>query len=386
MPWKTTSLMDERIKFVILASQAGANLSQLCAWFGISRPTGYRWLSRYGATGSVASLENRSRRPRHSPGRTPDEIEARVVALRQEYGWGAKKLRELLGQEHRAVPCATINRILKRHGLIEPIVRDRGATTRFERARPNELWQMDFKGEFVRGRERCYPLTLVDDHSRFALGVFALPNLRAAGVQPCVRQTFVAYGLPEAMLMDHGCPWWSTTNAYGLTSLSVWLIKQGIRLIWSGIRHPQTQGKVERFHRTLKHDVLRQGQPETLADWQRAFDRFRHRYNHIRPHESLAMGVPADRYLGSSRQYQSRIPEWTYPAGATVKRLSTHGCLPYGSRYYFVCEALAHEWVRLEQLPDRLLVSYRHMYIREIALDTGVTKPLVIPVTHNGGV
>ncbi len=151
--------------------------------------------------------------------------------------------------------------------------------------------------------------------------------------------------------MDHGSPWWSTTNAYGLTTLSVWLIKHGIRLLMSGLRHPQTQGKVERFHRTLKDDVLHHGRPETLTGWQSAFDRFRNRYNHIRPHESLDMAVPADRYMASSRRYQPRPPEWHYPEGANLKKLSSHGCLPYGGRYYFVCEALKCEWVRKKLCP-----------------------------------
>jgi hypothetical protein len=260
------------------------------------------------------------------------------------------------------------------------------ATIRFERPCPNELWQMDFKGEFAMSGGACYPLTVVDDHSRFALGIRALPSVQGVGAQRSLDTIFATYGLPEAMLMDHGSPWWSTTNGYGLTMLSVWLIKHDIRLVWSRIRHPQTQGKVERFHRTLKDDVLRYSRPDTLVGWQQAFDRFRHCYNHIRPHESLNMAVPADRYQPSQRPYPEPVREWVYPSGATVRRLSTHGCLSFGSRYYFICEALAHEQVRVEHLPDRLLVSYRHMYIREIELDTGKTKPLVIPITDNGGV
>jgi len=386
MPWRVSSVMDERIQFVRQAMAEGANLSRVCEHFGISRPTGYRWLSRYRATGSVLSLADRSRRPRHSPGRTSAEIESRVTALRHQYGWGAKKIHTLLARDGVAVPCATINRILRRHGLLEPMAHNPAATIRFERPCPNELWQMDFKGEFAMSGGACYPLTVVDDHSRFALGIRALPSVQGVGAQRSLDTIFATYGLPEAMLMDHGSPWWSTTNGYGLTMLSVWLIKHDIRLVWSRIRHPQTQGKVERFHRTLKDDVLRYSRPDTLVGWQQAFDRFRHCYNHIRPHESLNMAVPADRYQPSQRPYPEPVREWVYPSGATVRRLSTHGCLSFGSRYYFICEALAHEQVRVEHLPDRLLVSYRHMYIREIELDTGKTKPLVIPITDNGGV
>ncbi|MEE9443185.1 MAG: leucine zipper domain-containing protein [candidate division Zixibacteria bacterium] len=181
MPWRTTSVMDERIKFVIEASKDESTMSQLCRDFGISRPTGYRWLSRYREFGSVLSLFDRSRRPHHSPTRTSQKIEGHVLVLRRWYGWGARKLRELLLREGIEVKVSTINRILKRNGLIEQKKRCYSATGRFERSNPNELWQMDFKGEFTMSQGKCFPLTLVDDHSRFALGVFALPSIHGDG-------------------------------------------------------------------------------------------------------------------------------------------------------------------------------------------------------------
>lgn len=381
MPWEVTSVMERRIKFVLQAILRETNFSQLCLDFGISRSTGYRWLWRYYKTGSVGSLMDRSRRPHHSPNKISSEIEQRVLDERGRYHWGARKLRELLLRQGVDVKAVTINRILKRHGLITEKQRGYTASRRFERANPNELWQMDFKGEFAMMLGKCYPLTIVDDHSRFGLGIFALAHPQGKLVQKCLIETFDRYGLPEAMLMDHGAPWWSTTNGYGLTTLSVWLIKQNIRLLWSGIGHPQTQGKVERFHRTLKEDMGYLPKPKSLHDWQKVFDQFLHRYNYIRPHEALAMGVPADYYNPSCRPYRAESTFWDYPDGAIIKRLNPQGCLYYKGRYYFVCEALGHEWIRIEKLPKRLLISYRNMYIREIELDTKRTKPLVIPVS-----
>ena len=251
MPWEETDVMDQRVKFVAQALGKRVNFTQLCAGFGVSRPTGYRWRERYREVGSFALLAEKSRRPHCSPGRTPAEVEARVVTARRRYGWGARKLRVVLLDEGLDVKVWTINRIIARNALIAEAASHRPATGRFERELPNELWQMDFKGEYPVGRGYCYPLSLLDDHSRYAVGLYGLSNQRGKGVHRCVVETFRRYGVPQAMLVDHGTPWWSTTNGHGLTWVSVALIKQGIHLYVSGVRHPQTQGKVERFHRTL---------------------------------------------------------------------------------------------------------------------------------------
>lgn len=383
MPWRSTSVMNERIKFVVLGSRAGANLSELCREFGISRTTGYRWLNRFNQSGTVFSVFDRSRRPHHSPTRTPNKLVGRVIALRKRYGWGSKKLQPLLLREGLEVKRITIDRILKRNGLIKKKIRDRKALKRFERRLPNQLWQMDFKGESAVSDGYCYPLSILDDHSRFALGLYALRQSRAKLVQNCLICTFKNYGLPAAMLMDHGPLWWSTTNGHGLTWLSVWLLKQDIRLIYSRIRHPQTQGKVERFHRTLDDDIYHHGKPKIFADWQKSFDRFLYDYNYIRPHEALEMDVPSDHYYPSQRQYQDQPAEWEYPQGAIVKRLNSQGCVDYQKRRYFVCEALCNEPVQIETIQNKLLVRYRRTYIREIDLKTGKGKPIVKTVSKN---
>lgn len=381
MPWKSLSVMDERIKFVISASHQGVNISSLCLDFGISRPTGYLWLNRYRESGSLSSVCELSRRPRHIASRTSPEREQAVINLRNRYGWGAKKLRVLLLRRDLDMKVATINRILKRNGLIDPKDSHRPAVKRFERDHPNELWQMDFKGDYPSDKGRCYPLSILDDHSRYMVGLYALSGQDTTTVKECLVKTFESCGVPHAMLMDHGIPWWSTSNNHGLTRLSVSLIDQGIKLYFSGIRHPQTQGKVERFHRTLKHALRHHGQPKTLDGFVLALSDFRQEYNHIRPHESLEMATPSEYYQPSQKIYNPNPEEWEYPEGSVIKKLNTRGWLGNSRKRYFVCEALAEKKVRVEQIDNKLIVSYRQMYIREIDMETGGTLPLLSPVS-----
>jgi len=380
MPWKSRSVMEERIRFVLQANASGTDMSHLCKEFGISRPTGYLWLNRYRTRGSVLGLEDRSRRPKRSPNRTSETYEAKVISLRCRYGWGARKLRELLLREGLDLTVTTINRILKRNGLIHPKDSHRPATKRFERGLPNQLWQMDFKGDYALQQGRCYPLSIIDDHSRFALGLHALTRQDTETVGRCIVSTFESFGVPEAMLMDHGIPWWGNANGHGLTRLTVGLVKQGIRLCFSGIAHPQTQGKVERFHRTLSEAVPHRRCPNTLPDLAEAFDLFRREYNHVRPHEALGMAVPADRYRPSPKAYNPYPPDWEYPVGSIVKRLNTNGCLDYNHSRLFVCEALAGELVRIENIDNNILVSYRHMYVREIDIDSRRSRSVIRPI------
>ena len=381
MPWQETDAMSQRIEFVVRAQQPGVNFSALCRTFGVSRTTGYKWVERAAAPGGLAALAEQSRRPHGCPHQTPPAIEARVVALRGRFPWGGRKLHVLLARDGLPVAPATIDRILKRHGLTARPRRHPPATRRFERATPNALWQMDFKGEYrLAAGGRCYPLSILDDHSRYVVGLHALPGPRLEPTWRSLVRTFETHGVPDAMLMDHGVPWWSTTNGHGLTRLAVFLIRQGIQLHYSGIGHPQTQGKVERFHRTLKHTLWHRGVPDTLGAFADALEQVRVEYNTVRPHEALDLAVPASRYQPSARAYQPTPPAWEYPAGADVRRLNGAGCLEYQGRRYFVCEALASERVQCERFADRVLVRFRHMYIREINLDTGRTTAVVRPV------
>jgi len=381
MPWTTTSVIEQRIRFVIRASQDSANMSALCHEFGISRPTGYLWLDRYRVAGSLSGVFDRSRRPLRSPSRTPPRHEDRIVALRQKFGWGAKKIRVLLLREGVDMKVATINRILKRKDLIHRYDSHRPALKRFERELPNQLWQMDFKGDYPSDKGRCYPLSVIDDHSRYAIGLYGLAGQDTKTVRDCLVNAFVTCGVPDAILTDHGIPWWSTSNNHGLTRLSVSLIDQGIKLYFCGIRHPQTQGKVERFHRTLSESIRHKGRPDTPSGWEQALKHFVHEYNHIRPHEALRMATPSEYYRPSSKTYNPTPKKWQYPEGSVVETLNTRGWIGKSRIRYFVSEALAGQEVRIEKVATKLIISYRNMYIREIETDTGRTKSLLTPVS-----
>ena len=385
MPWKETDVMSERIRFVVEALAGDQTVSGLCARYGISRKTGHKWLRRYREVEALGALKEHSRRPRHSPGRTAQAVEDRVVELRHQYGWGSRKLCWLLEDEGIRIGRRTIDRILKRRGLISVEARARPAVERFERAAPNELVQMDFKSPYeLAGGATCLPLSLLDDHSRYALALAPLPSNHTERVQRVLEETMERYGVPESMLVDHGTPWWSSTNGHGLTRLGVFLIRQGVSLVYSAIAHPQTQGKVERFHQTLGAWISHHGAPKTLVGFQRALGDFRQEYNEVRPHEALGLATPSQRYCPSGKLYQPVPPPWDYPPGAEVSCLTDNGCLWEAGRYSFVCHALAGRRVRIQRFERRLLISYRHMLIREIDTVTGKSRTVLEPYGPTG--
>jgi transposase InsO family protein len=380
MPWKETDVMSQRIEFVVRAKQGEATISELCREYGVSRKTGHKWLKRYDEVGDLQGLEEISRRPRTSPNQTPRSIEDKVVELRKKHGWAGKKLSRLLEKEDISLSPSTVDRIIKRRGLGRQDKSSRPATKRFQRLYPNELWQMDFKGKYrLRGGGSCYPLSLLDDHSRFSPGLFALSEPDTLAVQTSLVSVFEQYGLPESILCDHGTPWWCSSNGHGLTTLSVGLIKQGINLIYSGFAHPQTQGKVERFHRTIGEALIHRGVPQTVPGLGVAFDEIRYEYNEIRPHESLDLQVPAAVYRPSLRQYQTHPPDWIYPENSDVKKLDSGGFIYLNRRRHFVSEALRNEQVWCQRFGERILVTYRHMHVREIDLQTAKSVAIVRP-------
>ena len=378
MPWLETDVRDERIEFVKAVRAPGAKMSPVCRAFGISRKTGYKWLGRDEEGHSVAALANRSRRPVTSPQRIGHEVTDRVIALRNEFGWGGKKLRPLLDAEGIVVAARTIDRIIRREGLTRDDVAPAPALGRFERPAANDLWQMDAKGHYpLHPRGQCHPLSIVDDHSRYAVGLVALPRLTTVGVRAALIHCFEQYGVPAAMLMDHGVPWWSATNATGLTTLSVFLLNQEIRLLFGRVRHPQTQGKVERFHRTLGERLRWWGVPTTMRGFRQAFATFRDEYNEVRPHEALHMRPPASRFAPSGRAYRPRPRRWEYPADSDVHRVDANGMVWYRARRFFISEALAGEEVACTAIARRVLVTYRQMYVRELHPRTGRSVSLL---------
>lgn len=380
MPWLETEVRDQRIQFVLLATRPGTSVAAACRAFGISEKTGHKWLRRYRRAGSVVALADQSRRPHRSPRSTPAAIVARVVAARQQWGWAGEKLAVVLAAEGVQVAPRTIDRLIARAGLTHADVAPAAAPQRFTRPAPNDLWQLDAKGHYPLARgQRCHPLSVLDDHSRYAVGLYALATLHRAGVQAALIDCFEQYGVPTAMLMDHGAPWWGTSNAAGLSGLSVFLLKQGIQLLHGRVRHPQTQGKVERFHRTLGERLRWWGVPQDLGGFRGAFRAFRAEYNHLRPHEALGLQPPARVFQPSPRPYQPTPPAWVYPPGSRVQRVDANGMISLAGQRWFVSEALCGEEVACHALPRRVLVRYRHMWVRELHPRTGRNHGLLRP-------
>jgi transposase InsO family protein len=356
---------QQRVEFVTAAKRDEQSFSSLCQEFGISRPTGYLWLHRYQQQG-IAGISERSRRPLASPQRTAADLEQRVIQLRQRYpDWGARKLRVVLEREGVQLARNTIHRILLRHGLIKACDQHPLALQRFQREQPNQLWQMDFKGP--KGwPQPVGPLSVLDDHSRYVVVLAANGNTEGQSVRERLACAFQDCGVPEAMLMDHGTPWWNQQAPSGSSKLSLWLMRQGIRLYWSGVRHPQTQGKIERFHGSLQRALRRRGIPrQHLQAW---LDDYRWEHNHVRPHEALNLQTPASVWRPSPRPYDPRPPRWEYPAGSWVLKVDPQGKIEVQGRKWKISKALCGEWVRLVALDDRVLVYYCATLMREIDL------------------
>ena len=339
MPWKEWSLMLLRREFVELAIQSEANVKQLCDRFGISRKTGYKWLKRYRET-KESGLRDRSRRPQHAPERSSVEVEAKVLAVRDANpAWGARKIRTRLeALSGGEVPAgSTIHAILRRHGRVNLSESSKHQPwQRFEREAPNQLWQMDFKGHFALGNgQRCHPLGMVDDHSRFALCLQACRNEQGETVQQQLTVTFRRYGLPEAMLMDNGAPWGSDRDHLH-TVLTVWLLRLGVGIRHGRPWHPETQGKQERFHRSLKAEVLTGSVFGDFAKVQTRFDQWRQVYNHERPHQALGMAVPASRYQVSPRNFPEVLPAIEYSPGDIVRKVQDQGRISFHNRDFRV--------------------------------------------------
>ncbi len=367
MPWKETTKMSLEREFVMLASREGANMSVLCRRFEISRKTGYKWLGRFREEGP-GGLEERSRRPNSSPNKTPEHLAEVVCEVRREHpAWGGRKIRAVLRREAdeglrtfdmEAVPAAsTCQAIVKRNGLSRDEEAQRHTPfRRFEKEAPNELWQMDFKGHFpLTGGGRCHTLTVVDDHSRFALCLEACPDEHRETVEERLTGVFRRYGLPRRLLCDNSLPWGvPTAERCGrklYTRLNVWLFRLGIDVTHGRPYHPQTQGKNECFHRSFEAEALAGRSYQDLPECQQRFDPWRSVYNFERPHEALDLEVPANRYrlsgrCLSGRDFPEQLPPLRYGPTDEVRTVAASGTVGFqGERYYvgnaFVGEAVA---------------------------------------------
>lgn len=308
MPWRVNDLMSQRYEFCQLALTPCVTFSALCQQFDISRQTGYKWLQRFQEEG-YAGLSDRSRRPKYSPSRIDPAVEEQVLRLRQQYPyWGPRKLRRLLGDlipPTQLPAVVTVARILERHGLaaLRPSQQpDWPAVQRFAAPGPNDLWQMDLKAALrLSDGGKIYPVGLLDDHSRYLLGLWVLPHQTDDRILACWIEAARSYGLPRRTLTDHG-PQFRTEDET-TSAFRTYLWACGVRHIQGRGAHPQTQGKIERFWRTLNTEVITRHSYGDLASWQRCLDDWRSRYNHLRPHQELGDEPPISRYRPSPRPY-----------------------------------------------------------------------------------
>lgn len=368
MPWRTQTIMDERARFVFEAERSDLPFAELCRRYGISRPTGYKWVDRHRGEG-VAGLEDRSHRPRSCPHATPPQIEKRILELRKRRRWGAPKLRTLLEREFDSVPSvSTIHRILERHDLVRRRKprrhSERPEKTPFVADRPNALWTADFKGQFrTQDGELCYPLTVQDAHSRFLLDCRGLLRPTIENTVPVFRRLFRTYGVPDRIRTDNGQPFASAVTLGRLSRLSVWWIELGIapELIQPG--NPQQNGRHERMHRTLKREATRPARKH-LAAQQSAFNTFRRTFNDVRPHQALDQKTPAACYERSERSYTPTPQPLVYPDHYEVRLVSSIGGIRWKSRTVWVTDLLARRRIGLERIADDLWAIYfgtRHL-------------------------
>ena len=328
MPWRR-SVEEDRREFLREFGRMGVNRRAVCRAYRISAKAGYALWKRYCAEGDAALCE-RSRRPHHSPGRLEAVLESRILELRDSYRWGPRKIRWQLEREERGrVPArSTIEAVLRRNARNR--TQPSRAIQRFEREAPNQMWQMDFKGHFpLRNGQRCHPLTIVDDHSRYLIELHACTDERTETVRGRLRLRFREHGLPEEILTDNGSPWGSA-GSDGYTELEVWLLRLDVELHHGRKHHPQTQGKVERVHRTVGEEMELDFQDH--ADAQREFEHYRPRYNQERPHEAIGMEVPASRYRPSERAYPEVLPAVEYDDGEEVRAVDDQGKFSYRGR------------------------------------------------------
>lgn len=359
MPWMETGPMDERIKFIGLYLEGEYTMTALCHHFGVSRKTGYKWLARYISDG-VEGLQERSRAPYRQARMTPPEIEAAVLAAAQAglVKRGPKKLRRILELSDPTIAwpaVSTIGAILKRHGLVVPRRRSRKSPPyELPLARcqtPNAVWSADLKGWFLtRNGERCDPLTITDNYSRYLLRCQLVRPPDYQTMQPVFENVFREFGLPQAIRTDNGAPF-ATTTVGGLSRLSVWWIRLGILPERIRPGKPQQNPRHERMHRTLKQDACKPPQ-STWGRQQVAFDQFRHEFNNERPHESIGQRFPAEVYQSSPRPYPLILPEMTYPDDMLIRRVHHQGDIKWKGKHLYLTEVLARQTVGLRQVTE----------------------------------
>lgn len=365
MPWKETSVIDERIRFISFVLEGGLSMSDLCREFGISRKTGYKLIHRYREHG-LDGLKDMSRAPRNHPNVTPPDIEQAIIRLRGDHPkWGPLKLKDVLERDSPDTNWpveSTIGRILKRNGLISARKRRSGGIAGgpakpVQADAPNETWCIDFKGQFKMGNGRsCYPLTISDSCSRMLLRCQAMTRPDTDSVKPILVAAFMEYGLPEVIRSDNGPPF-ASTGLGGLSRLSAWWLRLGIGIDRIDPGHPEQNGRHERMHRVLKEEATMPPEYDTIAQ-QRVFDRFRDEYNTIRPHQAIGRRTPSSIYVRSEREYPLITPAVKYPKGMSIRRVRHDGYIRWKGKMLYLTEALIYESVGIDRFDDDHLIIY----------------------------
>ena len=371
MPWECKTVEEQRREFAQAAMNCN-NFSALCREFGITRRTGLKWVERYKAQ---QPLTDRSRRPHTTPTRTPEDVELLILTLRAENpGWGARTIHSVLTRRgYQDLPCIkTVNNILNRYGCIAPEESlKRHPFTRFEKDRCNVMWQTDFKGEFRMGDNNyCYPLTILDDHSRFSLKI--APRLSTANVViPVFLEVFREYGMPDSILSDNGAQFAGFKKGY--TQFEKWLMDQDILPIHGRIKHPQTQGKIERFHRTMKQELLNHVQITDIADAENKFVIWRDKYNTIRPHEALGMRTPGEVYKPSQKQYKEKVEKFEYGGEYHIIKVNNWGYARFAGYQVYLSETMADQYIEFRpgQDGESFIACYRNFRIAEFDAEDG---------------
>ncbi len=361
-----TNVLDERLRFVGDFESGQWSMTELCERYGVTRPTGYKWVARH-QTGGDRGLQDRSRAPHHSPHRTSEDLEALLVAARQEYGWGAKKLLRILRTRYPLGDWparSTVNDILERHHLLHKNRRRRTwahpGTAPVHTDRPNQVWPADFKGQFKTGDgQYCYPLTVTDHFSRALLVCRGLPSVKAALAQPVFRALFRDVGMPDAIRTDNGAPF-ASTGIHGLSPLNVWWMQLGIVHQRITPASPQENGQHERMHRELKRETTHPAARSSRAQ-QHRFETFRRRYNDERPHEGIGDRTPSSLWTPSARVFPERVTPPEYPAHMEVRRVSTAGTFRLHTKQPFLSQTLKSEDIGLEEVGDGIwnILYYR---------------------------
>jgi transposase InsO family protein len=379
VPWQECkTVLIQRQEFCVLADRDDANLAELCRRHRLSRKTAYKWLQRFRQDG-VAGLADRSRRPMCSPGKIDPLVEQKIVALRKERPvWAGRKLRRrLLDLGEKIVPAAsTIQRVVARNNLLNPNAPSSKSFIRFEHPCPNDLWQMDFKGHFALSRGRCHPLTILDDHSRFCLGLRGCDDQRGTTVQAVLEDVFDRYGLPLRILCDNGAPWGDDIQSPH-TQLTIWLMRLGVSVCHGRPYHPQTQGKDERFHRTMKAELLGTRLFIDQTHFQSCADPWRDDYNLIRPHEALDLATPASRYQISTRPMPRSLAAIEYAPGEIIRKVDPDGRVSFKARTYKIGKAFIgqHLAIRPSCTDGHWRVCFAHHTIKTLDLRSQGIQP-----------